>query len=264
MNCKVVEPLSHFPTQHLHSDRSKSVRSRAFTLMELLVVVVIIGILAALLLPAISRSKQKAQQIQCVSNLHQFGLALQSFIVENHFYPSSIAGTNSDIPGTWRRQLELGGFGSVKLKRKFTGESVWLCPSARWGAFMLKWPSNAAPPASYGYNAYGLGADHTNSLGLSGSLDPGRTAFAHIRESEVVAPSQMMAIGDSLYGDLFFLRGESDEPGERGRAVSRHQGYVNVVFCDGHVESPTMGFVLTNTSDAALVRWNRDHLPHRD
>jgi len=38
----------------------------------------------------------------------------------------------------------------------------------------------------------------------------------------------------------------------------------NVVFCDGHVESPTLRFLFQNTSDAALVRWNRDHLPHRD
>jgi prepilin-type processing-associated H-X9-DG protein len=49
-----------------------------------------------------------------------------------------------------------------------------------------------------------------------------------------------------------------------GFASSRHQGSVNVAFCDGHVESPSLGFVFTNTSDAALVRWNRDHLPHRE
>jgi prepilin-type processing-associated H-X9-DG protein len=44
----------------------------------------------------------------------------------------------------------------------------------------------------------------------------------------------------------------------------RHQGKVNVAFCDGHVESPPLKFVFQNTNDAALVRWNRDHLPHRD
>ena len=40
--------------------------------------------------------------------------------------------------------------------------------------------------------------------------------------------------------------------------------YANVVFCDGHVESPTLQFLFEDTSDAALVRWNRGHLPHRE
>jgi prepilin-type processing-associated H-X9-DG protein len=45
---------------------------------------------------------------------------------------------------------------------------------------------------------------------------------------------------------------------------ARHQGKANVVFCDGHVESPTLEFLFADTSAAALSRWNRDHLPHRE
>jgi prepilin-type processing-associated H-X9-DG protein len=41
-------------------------------------------------------------------------------------------------------------------------------------------------------------------------------------------------------------------------------GKANVVFCDGHVESPTLPFLFADTSDAALSRWNRDHQPHRE
>jgi prepilin-type processing-associated H-X9-DG protein len=42
------------------------------------------------------------------------------------------------------------------------------------------------------------------------------------------------------------------------------QSKANVVFRDGHVESPTLQFLFEDTSDAALARWNRDHLPHRE
>ena len=243
---------------------------KGFTLIELLVVIAIIAILAALLMPAISRAKAKAHQIRCIGNLHQLGIGLQSFVADNHAYPSIIGPTNSDNPGFWISQLASGGFGSSKPVTNLIDEGVWLCPSA---PHKMAFPNEDVFFSSYGYNVFGaaLVSSHTNALGLHGSfvagatLIPGHPGFAPVKESEVAAPADMMAIGDSIVGGLIFMR---LDPGSLKRygsaATARHQGSVNVLFCDGHVESPTLRLVFQDTSDAALVRWNRDHLPHRD
>jgi len=275
-----------------------------FTLVELLTVVAVTGVLAALLTTAVSKAKGRAQLIQCVNNVRQQGLGLTEFAADHHCYPLGFnpnyyQGAYPEHSVTWMSSLakELG----VKMRDTNNPPpgiasfycGIFLCPAAvNWTAPI---PGGRLSNTDYGYNSDGLarigpdGASDLNSFGLGGhAIGFSKQNKNHgspappIHPSDIAAPSEMLAIGDGFAGSKGVLLDTVDAlsrnrdfngsttqqylnyPQITKWVHARHQNRANMVFCDGHVETLTLEFLFQDTSDEALSVWNRDHLPHRE
>lgn len=254
-------------------------------MVELLVVMAIVGLCAALLLTAVSQARARARRTACVNNVRQLGIALQAFVADNNVYPLEWntgyrQGAYPEHTKMWAMALqdtELSVSRASTNRMPFSqwaGETVWKCPSASRPA---NWPTNGGIFMSYGYNVQGMSArTDVNSLGLGGQYvwSASRSPAPPVAESAVVVPSEMMAIGDGFKGadgviedgDNWLWRspGVTGYPGSTAHAYARHQGMAGVVFCDGHAETPALKLLFDDPGDAALARWNRDHQPHRE
>jgi prepilin-type processing-associated H-X9-DG protein len=256
-------------------------------MIELLVVTAIIGILAALLLPAISKAKAQAHSTVCKNHLKQMGLALQMYVDEHRgrfpYYrglpdPAFNNAVGADNTGFWWAKL------LPYYPLKWT-DRAYHCPGYK-GVIRGSTATQDGwtfPDGSYAYNAKGVKAggwiaNKDLTLGLGGRISyaskPGRT-FSAASEGEVKVPSEMFAIGESRWkeqGDQGTEGGRDVMqcgliygPGYANRGVgafdpARHGKNYNQLFCDGHVGamSPWILFNPTNTA----VMWNYDHEPH--
>jgi len=197
----------------------------AFTLIELLVVIAIIAILAALLMPALARAKDKARAAQCAGNLRQWGLAYRMYADDFEDYlPRRGQGVQVlaeiDRPTDWFNALPpyFGQPSYLDLadsgRRPNPGDqSVFVCPDAVAPDTTYSWATN--------FLAYGM------NMNLCPWILPAPTKY-----TEVVQPMMVVALADApgLYASTY-------PSTQRYSVIARHAGRVNILFLGGAVLS---------------------------
>jgi prepilin-type N-terminal cleavage/methylation domain-containing protein/prepilin-type processing-associated H-X9-DG protein len=217
-----------------------------FSLIELLVVISIVGLLAAMLVPALKQARESARAAACASNLRQMGLATQMYLDDygRYFTYFTTQGPNrlwyfglespyspSGAPGT--RHIDLTKAKLYPYIQSLHGVEV--CPSYDYYSPLWRQKFDQIT-YGYGFNIYGL---ITNNVGktLADLHDPSRIiCFADTAQVNTFQPPASSS--HPMLEEWYYVSYTSF--GDLPDVHFRHNGFANVLFCDGHVASMGM------------------------
>lgn len=252
-----------------HPHRSTA---RGFTLVELLVVIAIIGILIALLLPAVQSAREAARRTVCKNNLQQWGLALLNYESAHRRLPAGSLGTINVSTGFWSPHAQLLPFCEQEaLSSQFFIDtedpdgSPWSSHNRQIAAVelsILRCPADAKGMTTLG-TPMGWANYHANSGGwvtLSGEWDgpfgPDRRTQSYNATYEGIEPRRLSQIVDGLSNTAAFAE-VLNGPGETRLAPDpRSDCFVgNEVSVSGTIEQARQAILAQDWRAAPLPDW---------
>jgi len=241
--------------------RPRIQNSRAFTLVELLVVIGIIALLISILLPALSKAQQQARKTACLSNIRQMGMAFNMY-THDHKGKSFYYRTGRD--NFWMEVLRKYQNNNIKIR---------LCHEATeysygWGNVFKAWGPEETDtnhflyknPGSYCFNGWiyrmdGVSSSFSNPGGINYSKGQREDYF----NLPMKQSSEVPLFADSMWVDAWpkptdtppasVKNAPSTEEMMRRVCMARHGWSINVCFVDGHAENVTLDKLWT-------LRWH--------